>query len=198
MELNDKLLKLLDKGTVGRVGEMFGIKDKSGTLIFESEIEMHAVMDLSLCDVKRADGRTAVQAYMEDAGPSGDVERALLEARIGSVASLFRITGRDAVRGTVGLSDLLCGCGEVAIRDNGLSLTAAAGNAMFMRLFRLPKFNTTSGIAFVFPGGRVPALIRRYNKMRAKEGRRGPVSRYALFFRMHRRYGMPAGLVGEG
>ena len=197
MKLNNKLMeKSLGKDALKRVGTLFGIVDKSGTMVFKSEMEMHAVMDVALCDLKGKDGRTPVEAYMEDIGPANDVERALLEARINSTTSLFRVTGSDAREGTVDLSDLLHGSGDVTIYNKGMSQTAGTTDAAFIRLFRLPKANTASGIVFAFHGNRVPALIRKYNKIRAREGQGGALSRYALFFKLHRRYGIPSGLVG--
>lgn len=201
MHFNNKLMEseCLGKDALARAGEALGIRDKSGTMIFNSELEMHATMDLALCDLKGVDGRTPVQAYMEDIGPDGEMERALLEARINSATSLYRVAGGDPGRGTVALSDLLHGGGDVTIYDKGLSLTAGAGagGAIFIRLFRFPELNTASGIAFVFSEDRVPAMVRKYSKMRERPGRRGPVSRYALFFRLHRRYGVPSLFTDE-
>lgn len=199
MHFNNKLMEseCLGKDALGRAGEALGIRDKSGAMVFRSELEMHATMDLALCDLKGNDGRTPVQAYMEDVGPDGEMERAMLEARINSATSLYRVAGSDPGRGTAGLSDLLHGGGDVTIHDKGLSLTAVAGSAIFIRLFRFPELNTTSGIAFVFSADRATALVRKYSKMRERPGRRGPVSRYALFFRMHRRYGVPSLFTDE-
>ena len=199
MHFNNKLMssKCLGKDALARAGEALGIRDKSGTMVFKSELEMHSAMDLALCDLRGRDGRTPVQAYMEDIGPDGEMERALLEARINSATSLFRVTGSDAGEWTVSLSDLLHGGGDVVVHDRGVSLTAGAGQAVFIRLFRFPELNTASGIVFPFSGDRVPAMVRKYNKMRANKGRRGPVSRYALFFRLHRRYGVPSMFTDE-
>ena len=199
MHFNNKLMssKCLGKDALARAGEALGIRDRSGAMAFKSELEMHSAMDLALCDIRGRDGRTPVQAYMEDVGPDGEMERAMLEARINSRTSLFRVEGSDADRWTVSLSDLLHEEGDVVVHDRGMSLTAGAGHAVFIRLFRLPELNTASGIVFPFSGDRVPAMVRKYGKMRADGRRRGPVSRYALFFRLHRRYGVPSMFTDE-
>lgn len=199
MRLNDKLMKskFLTKDITAKAGTLLGVRDKSGVMAFKSEMEMHATMDVALCDLRGEDGRTPVQAYMEDVGPANDVERGMLEARIGSRTSLFRVESSDAAGCTVDLSDQLREGRSVTIRDRGLSMSTSAGEVMFFRLFRLPKFNTTSGVSFVFSGSRLPALLRRYNRMWKRPDRRGPVSRYALFFRLHRRYGAPTRFTDE-
>ena len=199
MHLNDKLMrsKFLTNDMIAKAGTLLGIRDKSGIMAFKSEMDMHATMDIALCDLRGEDGRTPVQAYMEDVGPASDAERGMLEARIGSHTSLFRVESSDAAGCTVDLSDQLREGHGVTIRDRGLSMSTSAGEVMFIRLFRLPKFNTTSGVSFIFPGSRLPALLRRYDKMRKRPDRRGPVSRYALFFRLHRRYGSPARFTDE-
>lgn len=199
MHLNNKLMgsKFLTKDMIAKAGTLLGIRDKSGIMAFESEMEMHATMDVALCDLRGKDGRTPVQAYMEDVGPANDAERGMLEARIGSHTSLFRVESSDAAGCTVDLSDQLRGGRSVTIRDRGLGMSTSAGEVIFFRLFRLPKFNTTSGISFIFSGSRLPALLRKYSEMRKRPGRRGPVARYALFFRLYRRYGAPTSFTDE-
>lgn len=199
MHLNSKLMesKGFTKETLDRALALLGVRDKAGVAIYRSQMEMDATMDFALCDIRADGGRTAVEAYMEDVGPSGELERILLEARIKSSTSLFRVESADAAAGTVGLSDLLVEGERATIYDRGLSMSMSAGLALFMRLFRYPRFSATSGIAFVFSGDRAPALVRKYRKMREKPGRRGPVSRYALFFRMQRRYSLPTAYTDE-
>lgn len=85
----------------------------------------------------------------------------------------------------------------MTIHDRRLSPTSAEGPAVFIRLLRFPELNTASGIAFVFSRDRVPALARKYGRMRERQGRRGPVSMYALSFRLHRRYGVPSLFTDE-
>ena len=193
MTLNGRIMaRSLGRDVLGRAATLLGIgMDGSGAPAFKTELEEYAALDLALFDLRGSGGRTPAQAYMEDVGPDGGTERALLEARINSRTSLFRIEGSDAGRGTVSLSDLLHGGGGVAIYNKGMSMTARAGNAIFTRLFRLPELNTGSGIVFSFFGGSVPALVGRYRAMRSRRGRRGPVSRYVLFYKMYRRHGMP-------
>ena len=198
MTLNERIMtRSLDKDVLDRAAALLGIgRDRSGTLKFKSEMDEYAVWDLAMFDLRGRDGRTPAQAYMEDVGPDGETERALLEARINSETSLFRVEESDADRGTISLSDLLRGEGDVAIHNRGLSMSGLAGCAMFIRLYRLPELNTASGIAFGFLGGTAPALVRRYKRMREDRRRRGPVSRYVLFYRLHRRHGIPTVFAG--
>lgn len=193
MRLNSKLMssKMFTKEALNKAMEMLGVRDSAGVAVYHSQIEIDATMDFALCDMRVGGGRTPVEAYMGEVGPDGDLERILLEARIKSRTSLFRVESADAAAGTVDLSDLLVEGQRATIHDMGLSATMSSGLALFMRLFTYPKFSTTSGIAFVFPGDRAPAMVSKYMKMREKPGRRGPASRYALFFRMQRRYSMP-------
>lgn len=192
MRLNSRLLasRFFTKGAMDRIGAAAGIEGGPKKMLFDSEMEFHATMDAALCDVRGDGGRTAVQAYMEEVGPAGEFERAMLEARINARTSLYRVEARDAAGCAVRMSDLLHGGGSVTILDRGLSATLREGCGIFFRLYRLPELCMTSGVSFVFPWGGVPALVRRYRRMRKEPGRRGPVSRFALFFRMNRRRGL--------
>ena len=193
MTLNERIMaRSLGRDVLDRAAALLGVgRDRSGALKFKSEMDEYAVWDLAMFDLRGRDGRTPAQAYMEDVGPAGETERSLLEARINSETSLFRVTGSDAGGGTVALSDLLREEGDVAIHNRGLSASALTGCAVFIRLYRLPELNTASGILFGFWGSAVPALVRRYGRMRENRGRRGPVSRYVLFYRLYRRHGIP-------
>ena len=199
MRLNSKLMssKMFSKEVLNKAVTMLGVRGSSGVSMYKSQMEMDAAMDFALCDIRAGGGRAPVEAYMEEVGPDGELERILLEARIKSRTSLFRAESADAAAGTVGLSDLLVEGQRATIHDMGLSISVSPALALFMRLFTYPKFSTTSGIAFVFPWDRAPAMVRKYMRMREKPGRRGPVSRYALFFRMQRRYSMPTSYTDE-
>lgn len=198
MDLNERIAaRCIGADALGRVGAAFGVGTRRGALAFGSEMERDAVVDTAMCDLRGEDGRTPAQAYMEDVGPASDLERAMLEARINSTTSLFTVTGCDAAGGTVGLSDRLRGEGDVVIHDIGMSMSAIAGYAIFTRLLRFPELASTSGVVFAFHGGRVPSLVRRYGRMRERPGRRGPISRCALFFRQGRRYGVPRAFTDE-
>lgn len=168
-----------------------GVVGRTGRMRFRTEMELHATMDAALCDFRSDEGRTPVQAYMDDVGPSSKLERVMLEARIEARTSLFRAEECDASKCTVRMSDLLRGGRGVTIRDRGLSATLLEGHSVFFRLYRFPELCMTSGVSFAFAGDSVPTLVRRYRRMRADPGRRGPASRFALFFRMNRRHGRP-------
>ena len=194
--LNTKLMdSMIESEDIDRAAGMLGIKRKGGKLVFHAKAEMDAVIDFTLHDVKDGRGRNKVQAYLEGVGPATDLERELLEMRIGAKSSLFRVEECKAQRRTVRLSDQLHGSGDVTIYDKGLSATLVKGSSIFTRIYRGQGLCMTSGVTFGFAEGGAPMLIRRYRAMRAKPSKRGPASRFALFFRMNRTCGIPIHFV---
>ena len=196
LKLNDKLMDtMISRKDVDRAAGMLGIEIKGKDMEIHSDMDLYAMVDFILCDL-RDKGRSKVQAYLEDVGPDTDLERELLDMRIGSTTSLFEVKACSPRRRTVDLSDQLRGSGrDIVIYDRGLSATLAAGDSLFCRLYSGAGIHMTSGIVFRFPGEIAPELIHRYRSMRAKPNRRGPASRFALFFRMNRRYGVDVSLA---
>ena len=190
--LNTKLMYATIKreDIVGAAG-MLGIKVRGDEVEIYADMELTCIIDVALHDVKDGRGRSRVQAYLEDVGPATDLEREMLEARIHAKTSLFRIEEYDPRRRTVKLSDQLRGGGgDVTIYDGDLRVVPEEGDSVFARICRGPKMCSTSGTSFSFAEEAAPMLIRRYRAMRAKPNKRGPVSRFALFFRMNRKCGL--------
>ena len=196
LDLNTKLMRsMIEAEDIDRAAGMLGIKRAGGNLEFDSRMEADCTIDFILCDVKDGRGRSKVQAYLEDVGPATDFEREMLEMRIRAKTSLFRVGECRPHRRTVELSDQLHGSGDVTIYDKGLSASLEAGNSIFTRIYSGAGLCMTSGFLFGFAGEIAPMLIRRYSAMRAKPNRRGPASRFALFFRLNRKYGLPTALA---
>lgn len=183
--------KALGRGGIERAARLLGIKDKKGVTVHSKE-EVESIMDFALHDLRDGRGRNAAQAYLEDVGAATDLEREMLEMRASARTSLFRAESCDPRGMTVELSDRLRAGGRcITIYDGGLSATLRVGMHTFNRIYSGGGLCMTSGITFAFPGEAVPALIRRYRRMRARPGRRGPAARFALFFRMNRECGLP-------
>ena len=196
MDLNGKIMKrMLGPEDVGRAARMLGMGRDGKKLSSHPQTETDSLLDFALHDPRDGSGRTRVQAYIEDVGPATDLERKMLDMRARSRTSLFRAEARDPRACTVELSDQLRGGGadggNVTIYDGGLSSTLAVGNYIFVRIYSGGGLCMTSGITFPFSAGIAPTLIKRYERMRARPNRRGPAARFALFFRMNRRYGQP-------
>ncbi len=193
-DLNTKLMsKMLKREDIVGAAEMLGMTVKGNEVEVYSDMEMGCIMDVALHDIKDGGGRSKVRAYLEDIGPATDLEREMLEARIRAKTSLFRIEGHDPRRQTVELSDQLRGGGgDITMYDGYLDVAPEEGNSVFARICRGPRTCTTSGISFGFAEEAAPMLIRRYRAMRARPNKRGPASRFALFFRMNRRCGLEA------
>ena len=192
--LNTKLMtKMLKREDIVGAAGILGVNVRGSELEIYADAELACIMDVALHDVKDGGGRSKVQAYLEDVGADTDLEREMLEAHIRAKTSLFRIEECDPRRRTVRLSDQLRGGGgDVIIHDGDLAVEPEEGDSVFARICRRPRFCTTSGISLGFAEDVAPILIRRYRAMRAKPNKRGPASRFALFFRMNRRHGLQA------
>ena len=191
-DLNTKLMsKMLRREDIVGAARMLGVNVRGDEVEIYADMELACIMDFALHDVKDGVGRSKVQAYLEDVGPATDLEREILDTYVRSKTSLFRVEECDPRRRTVRLSDQLRRGGEdVTVHDGDLSEEPDEGMSVFARICRGPKFCTTSGISFTFAEGSAPMLIRRYRAMRAKPNKRGPASRFVLFFRMNRKCGL--------
>ena len=192
-DLNTKLMfKMLKREDIVGAAGILGVRVGGSEVEVYADAELACIMDVALHDVKDGSGRSKVQAYLEDVGADTDLEREMLEAHIRARTSLFRVEERDPRRRTVRLSDQLRGGGggDVTIHDGDLTVAPEEGDSVFARICRRPRFCTTSGISLGFAEDVAPMLIRRYRAMRAKPNKRGPASRFALFFRLNRKYGL--------
>lgn len=192
-DLDKKMIdRMLRPEDVGRAARMLGMGRDGKDLLSHPQTEVESLMDFAMHDPRDGSGRTKVQAYIEDIGPDTGLEREMLEMRARSRTSLFRAEARDPSACTVELSDQLRGdVKNITIYDGGLSATLAVGNYIFVRIYSGGGLCMTSGITFPFSAGIAPTLIKGYSRMRARPNRRGPASRFALFFRMNRKYGQP-------
>lgn len=190
--LNSKLVdKMVGRKDIRRAAGMLGAKFDRKGIELHSDMEVDALMDFILCDLRDGRGRSKVQAYLEDVGPATDFERELLDMRIHSRSSLFRAKACNPRRRTVDLSDQLHGGRrDIVIHDRGLSASLTVDNSIFCRIYSRAGLHMTSGIGFNFPGEIAPGLIRMYKAMRAESNHRGPASRFALFFRLNRMHGL--------
>ena len=193
--LENKLIKtMLGPEDIARAERILGMKVGGDAGESYSEPEMACRTDLALCDIKDDRGRNKVQAYLEDVGPATEMEREMLEMRASARTSLFRVEECDPLGMKVTLTDQLRGGrgrGNVTIYDGGISDTIPVGFSIFTRIHDSPSTAMTWGTTFGFRTGLAPAMIKKYRRMRETPSRRGPASRFALFFRVNHRYGVP-------
>ena len=192
--LDDKLIKaMLGPEDIARASRILGMKHGRESY---TEAELAGRTDLALCDIKDGSGRNKVQAYLEDVGPATEMDREMLEMRARARTSLFRVEECDPRGMTVTLSDQLRGRGgDVTIYDGGISDTIPVGFYIFTRTNDGQDASMTFGTTFGFRSSLGPAMIRKYRRMRETPSRRGPTSRFALFFRLNRRHGLPTVFV---
>ena len=191
--LENKLIKaMLGPEDIARAERILGMEVGGDGGESYSEAEMACRTDMALCDIKDESGRNKVQAYLEDVGPATEMDRKMLEMRAGARTSLFRVEACDPLGMMVTLSDQLRGGrGEVTMYDGGISDTVPVGFSIFTRIHDSPDTAMTWGTTFGFRTGLAPAMIKKYRRMRETPSRRGPASRFALFFRLNHRYGVP-------
>ena len=104
---------------------------------------------------------------------------------------MIAVSGSDR---TLLLRDLLGKRGEVKLTDIHLSETAVVGILLFLRVVPLADFNMTSGVMFVFPGGRDDYLLKRYRKLGAKAPSDvDAMKRFIAFFWLNRTEGVEVG-----
>jgi hypothetical protein len=159
-------------------------------LVLETEDDISVLMDYLFYEYW-VNGQSLVERYRETVGGQTPVEQELLAAMSGATTSLFRIESVEPRARVLHLTDLLNAGQALTLMDINFSQTAQPGILLFIRPIRLPRFNMTSGFAFVFNGEEEERLI----KLAQHPHRRGatpPASarRYETLFKQSRRRGI--------
>lgn len=141
-DLNNTLVGTLGKRAIDEGGRTLGLL-QGGTLVFESEEEMPALMDYCIHNY-RSGGRNAVQKYLaESPPPPNSEEMAVLKAMLNAYYSLFQIL--DVERGVgVTVLDLLRG-DTAFLADIGFGNTARKDMILAARVIPMEGFLMTSG-----------------------------------------------------
>lgn len=189
-DFSQKILeKFTDKQSLLAVGKLMGIAPGK-TLVFDSEEEMHFVMDFSLFEYQ-VQGKSFLERYKEENPELNEQEAKLLEAQLSAYTSLFKIRETSPANATVTLEDLFNDGQEVKFLDINLSRTAKPGWLIFMRIVPFPDFNMSSGMFCLFPKNSEKYLLKRYQIMRKKvKLERESVQRFIAFFKLKRKEGL--------
>ena len=192
-KINRKLMRVsLTPETIARAAKMLDIAVEDGQLLVD-EVEMPAVIDSILHDLKTGDDKSILESYIEKVGGANEVQDELLRALAESKASLFSVGERDEETGTAELIDMLADR-TVHVTDADLSSSSPQphSEAIFCRILTLPGVSITSGMTLSFPENVVARVIRRHKEMMSWTRRKPPPSVSASFFRLYRTFGAGA------
>lgn len=180
---SEKIMKaLMTKAVINRAAHTLGL-GQNNLLVLDSEEEISVVADFAFYEVLRQ-GKSLVQKYQDDYGPSNEVERGLLDAMVKAQTGLFRVEGVWNQKGQLDMRSLVGDTRTFSLTDIQLSQTARQGLIVFFRPLDLSDFSMTSGMAFVFAQELEQKLIKQWAK-------RSSAERYAKYFRLSKSSGIP-------
>lgn len=190
MKLNYKIMdKCLNRGALKKSAKLLGIV-QGGTFVFDSDDETSVLMDFALNDHK-VNHKNAIEMYREKYGWKNEIEKEILDARIDSYTSLFKVISISKTEHTLLLRDLLNKKDNMQLTDIGLSRTAIPELLVFFRLVSFKDFNITSGVAFAFPPNMEDLIVRKYKMKRKKiKSNSESIKRYVSFFKLSKMYGI--------
>lgn len=181
----------IDEDRLNAAARLLGLEIRKNT-IDVNKYDLPALYDFAINDLRRG-GRTALENYVEETGgvegAQGAARRSLLKAMLSAGTSLYRTGRADPEAGTVEMEDVLGGGGTVTIHDRGLSRSSRAGIGIFTRIVSMPEISMGAGAAALFKPRRLQRAASDYRRLEARSNRRPEVKRYAIFFRLYRRYG---------
>jgi hypothetical protein len=191
-DLSQKILeKFTDEQSLLVVSKLLGIR-QGKTLVLDSEEELNFIMDFSLFEYQ-AKGKTFLQRYKEETPELNEKEADIIEAKLLSYTSLFKILETDPAHASVTLGDILNDGKPVTILDINLSRSARPGLLIFTRIVPFSEFNMTSGMFCLFPENSERNLLKRYKIMIKKvKSEIESVRRFVAFFKLNRTEGLEA------
>ncbi|NNJ95613.1 MAG: hypothetical protein HKP12_00435 [Gammaproteobacteria bacterium] len=174
MQLNQQLLRHIDKSTMQKVGKELGLF-KRGAFVFGSEEETNVLVDFCILF---ADGPHApiTQLQRSDSFTPDSDEMQILEAMQRAIYSVFVFDEIDGT-GIIRAHDYLTG-NTIVLVDRGLSDTALPNFALATNLIPIPGINAfmTGGAALPLDikdeNGKheVAAIIARFHSFAEEEG----------------------------
>ncbi|KXA94320.1 hypothetical protein AKJ65_04805 [candidate division MSBL1 archaeon SCGC-AAA259E19] len=130
-ELNSKIMDLyIDEYRLEKAIDFLGIEKEEGHAIFESEWELHILMDFAIHEIRK-EGKTAVEVYQEEVNPDSEAEKRVLRAYLSSYTSLFKVKSIKRDESSLMLKDLLEGEENSELVDYSLSRSALPGHLFF-------------------------------------------------------------------
>jgi hypothetical protein len=190
-DLHHKIMEAtLEGAAIDYVAEKLGL-GKGRRLILDTEDDLSVLMEFALYEY-RSNGKNAIERYRGEIGGSGQIEAELLEAMVQASTSLFRVEGASWESYSLQLRDLIAESSPLTLVDINFSQTLALGLILFIRPIRLKDFSMTSGIGFIFPGNLEKYLQRQWQRLgRRKSESEASAERYAGFFKLNKRMGLP-------
>lgn len=156
------------------------------------ETEKTCVYEFAVYDLRRG-GRTALESYVESLGGidgvSGAMRRRLLRAMLAAKTSCYAIESTNPGADTVVFRDVIGGGGKATVHDRGMSYTGRRGVGVFTRIVALPRLSMLAGGTMPFASSDLRRAVSVYRKLEKRSSRRPEIKRYALFFRLFRKYG---------
>jgi hypothetical protein len=175
------------------VGKLLGIY-RDGTLIFESENDVSAMMDFSIAE-KLYNGKSLIDREVESNQNLDEDKYAILEAYRSGYTSLFEVRGSDPAEHTIQLYDLLKD-DDKEIIDINLSLSIDKSRLLFFRLVSFKDFAMTSGVNFVFNVKRKDFFLRRYrSELKTRFIIDKSITRFLIFHRLNHEFGQEIELL---
>ncbi|KXA90559.1 hypothetical protein AKJ57_04050 [candidate division MSBL1 archaeon SCGC-AAA259A05] len=189
--LNSKIMDLyIDEYRLEKAIDFLGIEKEEDHAIFESEWELHILMDFAIHEIRK-EGKTAVEVYQEEVNPDSEAEKRALRAYLSSYTSLFKVKSIKRDESSLMLKDLLEGEENSELVDYSLSRSALPGHLLFTRLCPISSFNITSGVEFVFPPKIENSLISDFKELREGiDSEYSSVKQFASFFKLYRERGI--------
>lgn len=154
-------------------------------LFLDSEDDLSVLMDFALHEVRRADGKNAVERYAEEIGGNNAIENELLAAMVKARTGLFKVSRILGDKRQIELEGLAGEEAHVTLTDINFSQTMRDDMVIFFRPIHVGRVTMTSGIAFIFAVELEQELLRRWKRL----GRKGSAERYAWFFRKSKQSG---------
>ena len=175
------------------VGKLLGIY-RAGTLIFESESDVSAMMDFTIAE-RLYDGKSLIDREIESSQDIDEDKHAILEAFRSGYTSLFEVRGSNPAEHTIQLYDLLKD-EDNEIIDINLSLSIDKSRLLFFRIVRFKDFAMTSGVNFIFSAKRKDFFLRRYrSELKTRFIIDKSITRFLIFHRLNHEFGQEIELV---
>jgi hypothetical protein len=180
---SDKIMKaLMTKAVINSAAHTLGL-GQNDLLVLDSEDDFSVLADFAFYEVIQH-GKSLVQKYHDEYGPSNEVERRLLDAMVKAQTGLFRVERVLKQTAQLDMRSLLGDTSPLSLTDISLSQSGRQGLIVFFRPLVLSDFSMTSGMAFVF----APELEQKLIKQWAK---RSSAERYAKYFKLSKSSGIP-------
>ena len=177
-----------------RIGKLLGLYRES-TMVFEDERESLALIDFTLSE-RLFNGKSKIEQELDCGRVKDEKLIKILMGYKNSTTSLYEVTRTDKATSTVYLHDILGDGGDTSFLDIQFCDSAQAGVLLFLRLVSLDEIRMTSGSAFVFDGDHKDMLLKRYGYLlKANYAINPSVTRFIVFFKLNRKYGLPLELI---